>query len=139
MDEVIATFVNLTLHGGLAPNPDKKGGPPTMVDALEFTTTISGSATPTVIFEPLGKNLRIANASVTADLRRRDLHKVTVGLALKEAGQAPLGRVRSALYANTFFGSLLTASGGSTERAAAEAVNQVLTQQALSRTILVNQ
>jgi hypothetical protein len=139
MDEVIATFVNLTLHGGLDADPQKPSGPPTMVDALEFMTAVSGSATPTVVFEPLGKNLRIANASLTADLRRKDLHRVTVGLALEKAVKAQLGDVRGALYANTFFGSLLTASGGSTERAAAEAVNQVLTQQALSRTILINQ
>lgn len=139
MDEVVMTFVNLTLHANLAPNSEAASAPPTMVDSLEFLTTVSGSLNPSVTFAPAGKALRVADASLTAGAVRRDLHKVTVGLALSTAASAQVGGIRDALYANTFFGPLLTATGGPAQRAAANAVNQVLVQQALSRTFVVNQ
>jgi hypothetical protein len=141
MNEVVQTFVNLTLHGGLGPKAGEAAGPPTMVDELGFTTTIFGSATPKVVFSPVGENLSLADVSFNADLKRKDFHKVTVGLALPTAVQAQVGPIRSALYSNTFFGRLLTASGGPTQQAAAEAVNQVLTLRALDsrRTVVISE
>ena len=64
-----------------------------------------------------------------------DDHKVTVGLALGNVGAAQVGPVTSSL-----FGPLLTVSRGASgpEQAAAEAVNQALTQQVFKPTIVVS-
>jgi hypothetical protein len=112
-----------------------------MVDELGFTTTVFGSATPKVVFSPVGNNLALTDVSFNAELKRKDFHKVTVGLALPTAVQAQVGPIRNALFSNTFFGRLLTASGGPTQQAAAEAVNQVLTLRALDsrRTIVISE
>jgi hypothetical protein len=141
MDEMIQTFVNLTLHAGLGPKAGELAGPPTMVDELGFTTTVSGSAAPKVVFSPLGVNLSPADASFFAEAKRKDFHKVTISLALPTAVEAQVGPIRNALYSNTFFGRLLTASGGPTQQAAAQAVNQVLTLRALDsrRTVVITE
>jgi hypothetical protein len=136
MEKVIQDFIRLTLFGRLAGPKDTPGGPagpPTMVDSLEFTTTVSLSATPKVEFTPLGTSLRLSNASLTGRAVRKDVHKVTVGLAVVGAGLRQVGPVRSRLFA-----PLLTASGGAAEQAAAEAVNQVLTLQVFRPTIVVS-
>ena len=50
IEPVIAQFIRLTLFANLAGPEEKPAGPPTMVDQLEFETTISGSVTPSVVF-----------------------------------------------------------------------------------------
>jgi hypothetical protein len=135
MEPVIHEFVRLTIFGNLAGPKDNVKGPPTMVDQLQFETTISGSVTPRVEFAPLGNAFHLASATLTAEVVRRDLHKLTVGLAI-DAGNLP--RV-DAVRSTYFFAPLLTATGGKTEQIAAEAVNQVLTLQLFKRTIVVNQ
>ena len=121
---IIQEFVRLTLFANLTSDEDvlkNPSGPPTIVDALQFHTEISGAGTPKVEFSPVGNAFRVADASLTGSVLRRDLHKVTVGLALDKAGATEVASVRS-----LYFGSLLTASGGRSELAAAAAVSQYL-------------
>ena len=87
-------FINLTLFGNLAGD---KGAPPTLVDALEFETTISGNVSPTIIFSPIGTGLSVTDASVTGSVKRQVLHKITMGLSLAGAGTKLVGPIRSAL------------------------------------------
>jgi len=134
IEGMISDFVNLTLFGNLQGNTPTGEGPPTLVDGLEFITTISGSATPQVTFSPVGMGLSVTDANVTGKLSRKDQHKVTVGLAV-DKGNSPLVEPLRA----TLFGPLLTATGGRTERIAAEAVNQALTSKLFNRTIIVPQ
>jgi hypothetical protein len=145
MERVIQDFIRLTLYGALSGTGHQ--GPPTLVDALDFQTFISGSATPTIEFAPLGEALRVANATLTGTASRRDVHKLTVGLAIASAaigfidparmslfGTGPV--VRSARGAGTtaliasssLFGPQVIASPRTaSEFAAVAAVNQVLT------------
>ena len=133
IEKMVHDFINLTLFANLAGNTADGAGPPTLVDALEFTTSISGSATPKVEFSPVGTGLSVADANLTGKASRVDLHKVTVGLAIDSGSVVQVGPLRSTLFA-----SLLTASGGRTEQIAAEAVNQVLTSKLFTRTIIVS-
>jgi hypothetical protein len=132
IENMVHDFINMTLFANLGGNTPDGKGPPTLVDALEFTTAISGSATPQVTFSPLGTGLSVADANVTGKLSRTDLHKVTVGLAIDSGSVAQVGPLRS-----TLFTPLLTASGGRAEQKAAEAVNQALTSKLFTRTIIV--
>lgn len=130
MDRVVHDFINLTLFGHLSGSGNK--GPPTLVDALTFTTTVTASATPKVVFSPVGNTLSVLDASLSGTVTRQDVHKVTVGLAIPEASVSQLGPLQTSL-----FHPLLTASGGRSEQAAAEAVNQVLTLQIFQPNIVV--
>jgi hypothetical protein len=127
----IQEFMRLALFTELA--NEKAGAPPTMVDTLEFTTTFSGSAVPKVVFMPVGRS-HLASASLTAAVTRKDVHTLTMGLSVIDA--PPAGRTTRS---SAMFGRLLTSQGGGTKQAAAEAVDQELTRQALSKTVVVRQ
>ncbi len=143
VDDMVHAFVYLSLTGNLAGESETPGvipkGPPTLVDALEFTTTISGSADPKVDFAPIRRTLSVSHADLNVAASRTDKHQVIVGLALAAAAQAQL----AAPAQTSFVGRLLTASGNPAEgvaatpaeRAAATAVDQFLTQQLFSPTI----
>ena len=81
MEPVIQEFVRLTIFGNLAGPKETPDGPPTMVDQLEFETTISGSVSPQVVFSPPGC-IQLIDAGLVAGATRRDFHKLTVGLAV---------------------------------------------------------
>jgi|SoiMethySBSTD1v2_1073268.scaffolds.fasta_scaffold261076_3 hypothetical protein len=132
IENMVHDFINMTLFANLRGNTSSGEGPPTLVDALEFTTSISGSATPKITFAPLGTGLSVTDASVTGRLSRVDLHKVTIGLAIDKGSVPQVASLRA-----TLFTPLLTASGGRAEQKAAEAVNQVLTSKLFTRTIVV--
>lgn len=129
MEPMIREFIELTLFTNLSGAPK---GPPTLVDALEFETTLDATANPKIVFTPTATALNVLDASLTSKLGRKDLHKVTVGLAVAEAVAGSVAPVRDAVV-----GALLTASGGPTEKAAATAVNQVLTSQLFSRITVI--
>ena len=133
IEKVIQDFIRLTLFGSLGGPPGKEAGPPTMVDTLEFITTFSLTATPKAVFTPIGNALQVLDASLIASVTRKDVHKVTVGLAIAGAVVSEVGPLRS-----TLFGPLLTASGGRSEQAAAAAVNQALTLQIFQPTVVVS-
>ncbi len=132
IEKMVQDFINLTLFANLGGNSGDGAGPPTLVDALEFSTTITGTATPKIAFSPVGAGLSVVDANLTGTLSRIDLHKVTVGLAI-DKGSVP----EVAAFRSTLFTPLLTASGGRAEQKAAEAVNQVLTSKLFTRTIIV--
>jgi hypothetical protein len=143
VEDLVQAFVYLSLFGNLASEEVTPGivtkGPPTLVDALLFTTMISGEVNPQVTFAPIGRTLSVTQASLDLTSSRTDKHQVVIGLALQSAVKAQLGPVRAGLQGQLVapFGRLLTASGNPAEQAAATAVNQFLTQKLFSPTINV--
>jgi hypothetical protein len=129
IEPFIKEFVRLSLFTNLG---SQDGGPPTMVDTLAFTTTVSGSAVPMVTFSPVGTSLNVADASLTADVIRKDVHTLIMGLSVVSGIPSP-----SPARTKVLVGNLLTASGGGTRQSAANAVDQELTKQALSKTIVI--
>ncbi|RDJ27406.1 hypothetical protein DWF00_10630 [Bosea caraganae] len=120
IDKVLRDFVNLTLFANLAPRDSAKqpDGPPTYVVALDFETSISGSATPKVEFSPVRS---VSDASLAANVSRKDTHKLTLGFAIAKGSLARVTPLRSAF----FIGPLLTASATTrSEAAAVDAVSQ---------------
>jgi hypothetical protein len=137
---MIQDFIVLTLFGALGGQagdnqaaPPK--GPPTLVDQLEFTTTISGTVDPTITFTPVGTALQVMDASLSANVEREDQHKVTVGLAIGGSGANLVGSVRNSLFALPLVNTHPTASSG--EQNAAAAVNQFLTLKLFQPTVVV--
>lgn len=134
VEEMVQTFVYLSLFGNLGGKEDNPKGPPTLVDALNFETTISGSASPKVTFTPIGRGFSVSDFSLNATASRKDAHSVVVGLALDEADVGRAGEVKDRLV-----GSLLTASADNrAERVAATAVDQFLAQNLFRPTIVVD-
>lgn len=86
VDRTVKDFSRLLLFGGLAGKEGKAGAAPTMTDDLIFTTAVSLSATPKVVFAPVGTALRVADASLDLSVGRTDKHQVTIGLAVDVAG-----------------------------------------------------
>jgi hypothetical protein len=129
----VREFVRVALFTNLKEDKDYNGAP-TMVDTLLFNTFVSGSASPRVVFSPVGRAFQLADASFTAAASRRDLHTLTMGLSVLDPTPGP-----AVSGGRRLFGRLLTSRGGGTRQTAAEAVDQELTRQALSRTIVVRQ
>lgn len=151
VDKTVRTFIELTVFGGLGGPAAAQGkGPPTMVDKLTFTTTINLSATPKVEFTPVNDRFQLLNANLKASADRADRHEVAIGLAIAGIGideVVPIRRfgfspsrgigaatavappdVRQARR-GLYQGVTLTAGGTSSERLAAEAVDQVRSRQ----------
>ncbi|NJO22432.1 MAG: hypothetical protein HC868_05165 [Sphingomonadales bacterium] len=74
--KVMKTFIALSEQGG---------GKESFVDALSFTTTISGSITPTVKLNPVSSSFRLISATGNLSADRTDLHKVKISLAFPVA------------------------------------------------------
>jgi hypothetical protein len=51
-----------------------------LTDTLEFTTTISGGATPSVTLDPIPNRLRLASATASVSAKREDVHKVSISI-----------------------------------------------------------
>lgn len=111
-------------------------GPPTLVDQLAFTTEISGTVTPAITFTPVGTVLQVADASLSALADRKDVHKVTVGLAIAGPGVNLIEPLRSSMFALPLVTTHPTASSG--EQNAAAAVNQFLTLKLFQPTVVVS-
>jgi hypothetical protein len=89
VDEMVVTFIELTLFDALspkqdvtAPKPAGAAAPIAMVDTLNFTTTVNAGLTSKVMFNPIGKNLQIMDAMLPLSAMRVDRHQVIIGLAL---------------------------------------------------------
>ena len=133
--EMIEAFVALTLFGNLGGPQDAPKGPPTLVDALDFQTTLSGSVSPKIEFKPGGDALRLTDAALSASAQRSDDHQVVIGLAIDETAVGQVGKAREVLV-----GRLLTArTDNAAEREAANAVDQYLAQTVFSPVIVINQ
>jgi hypothetical protein len=145
IDRMIGDFVDLTLFEGLAgpptsstnPTTANPKGPPTMVDQLQFTTTVSLGATPKVTFAPIKTFM---DASLMLKTSRQDTHTVTIGLAIVDKNSLnQIANFRAGIFAPGPFGPLLTARPvNDAELSAVLAVNQVLTQQIFKPVINVN-
>lgn len=161
MDLVIHDFIVLTLFGHLSADASKDvtsvpKGPPTIVEQLQFTTTVGGSATPTVTFAPVGPGTVVSAASLGLTASRTDTHKLTVGLYLAQPGvtvitealpsilggtflsPAPPAEPPTATQPETTFRTLITSRGGPAEQGAAKAVEQFLTQRIFQPTFVVS-
>lgn len=139
IDRVVHDFLLLTLFGNLGGKLKDKdvtsvSGPPTMVDQLQFTTTIGGAATPKIVFTPVGRAFQVSDASFPISASRKDVHQLTVGLYLDKTGAKEIGGARTAI-----FHGLITASGGRPEQGAAKAVEQFLAQKIFRPTIVLGQ
>jgi hypothetical protein len=144
IDRMIGDFVNLTLFGGLAgppasaanPTTASSKGPPTMVDQLVFTTSVSLSATPKVTFAPVKTFM---DASLGLKFARQDIHTLTIGLAIVDKNSlSQVASFRAGVFAPGPLGPLLSARpANDAELMAVLAVNQVLTQQVFKPTITV--
>jgi hypothetical protein len=94
--KTVSTFFQMAFFDGLAPKPGATGpaaSTPAMADKLTFTTVIDISATPKVVFAPVGANFQVADATGTGLLRRRDQHQVIVAVAVD-----PLDSVRGFVF-----------------------------------------
>jgi hypothetical protein len=129
----IRDFINMTIFENLGGPQDKRSGPPTLVDALEFTTVISGSISPKIEFTQVRSGLNVADASLTGEATRTDLHKITMGLSIAATGQPVLAQVRTYPFLPLVSARPTTA----TEASAAEAVNQALALKLFRPTIVV--
>jgi hypothetical protein len=141
---VIHDFINLTLFENLSGD---KGAPPTMTDDLTFTTTVSASVNPVVTFTPLGAAFQISDASLSAAVKRSDVHEVTVGIAIDKTGVPNLAPLRSYLFSSRrdasglgpsgsaaisgrlFIGNRVIGGGSTAEQLAVIAIDQVKSQQ----------
>jgi hypothetical protein len=110
----VYTFFQLSIFENLAAakaNPGA-GGAPTMADALTFTTQFDLTATPKVVFAPAkaGGN-QIADASLTPSVTRKDIHAVTVGLALEPSGVVAVTSLRGYVFSGAGLGGTRVAVG----------------------------
>jgi hypothetical protein len=129
----IMDFVNMTIFDKLGGPKDKPEGPPTLVDALEFQTIISGSLTPKIEFTQTRSSLHVTDATLSGEATRTDLHKITMGLAITKSGEPALAQVRSFPFLPLLSARPTTAA----EARAAEAVNQALALKLFRPTIVV--
>jgi hypothetical protein len=135
---LLAFFGNLTGDGSKDFISLSASAPPTMVDQLEFQTTVGGSATPKVVFAPIGPAFQVSDATLGVSAMRRDTHRLTMGLYLDQGGAKEVRNVRTALF-DGFSGNLITATGGRAELGAARAVEQFLQQKIFKPTIVIQQ
>jgi hypothetical protein len=86
VDRTVKDFARLLLFENLGGKDGAAGAAPTMTDDLIFTTAVTLSATPKVVFAPVGTLLRVADASLDLSVGRSDKHQVTIGLAVDVGG-----------------------------------------------------
>jgi hypothetical protein len=144
MKRVIQDFLRLALFTELGaraadPTAAKAGTAPTMVEALDFTTTLGAEATPKLTF---GAGA-ISDASLDMKASRSDDHKVTIGLALNPKGNTEISGIRSGIFNGRLAPTLITASvpagkGQASQNLAVQAVDQFLTQKLFQPTIVIN-
>lgn len=111
--EMINTFINLSLFGGL--DGEKGKGPPTMADTLKFTTHMSLTVNPSITITPgTIQPLKVHSGLLGVANSRTDEHTVIVGLALDSGEDIP----------EFLHGVFVTASGTRSEVLAGAAVEQ---------------
>jgi hypothetical protein len=143
IDEMITTFVELAVTGeAVAPQDLGKDppnlsapGPPTMVDSIIFTTTISAGLTPKISLSPVGTATQLMDASLAGSVMRVDTHQVIVGLALGPPLAGPPASINPKTTA--LFISTSAKDTGTGEAAAAQAIAQQILRSRVSREIIV--
>lgn len=140
VDKTIRSFIELTLFGNLGGDPDNTPGikgPPTLTDTLTFTTTLTASVNPKIVFTPLTNIFQPVDASLTAAVGRTDVHQVAIGLAIADTASVEALRTylfsdgraiarRGARIANNLVvGSRVIGGGTPSELLAVIAIDQV--------------
>jgi len=100
VDKLVKSFIELTLFANLAGKGPSGAGLPTMADELTFTTSVNASATPKVVFTPVGQAFQLSDASLTGVVKRGDVHQVTMALAIATGDQLNLDPLRSFLFSS---------------------------------------
>lgn len=132
---LLALFANLSAESKDSKTVTNISGPPTMVEQLQFITTIGGTATPKITFAQIGPALQVSDASIGVTMSRKDTHQLTVGLYLDTTAAKQIAGIRAGLFRGTF----ITASGGAAEQGAAKAVEQFLALKIFKPMIVVGQ
>ena len=153
--EMIETFVALAVHTDLQTEQEQSiisgntletstNGPPTMVDTISFTTTLTAGVTPTLTLTPVGAGVQLSGASLGVSLQRADVHQVIVGLALPTPIVAPSHsgdgslRAMQALPNQPRLALLISgAPHSSAEQAALDAVNNQIVRFQVPRPLIV--
>jgi len=96
----VYTFFQLSIFDNLAADKAKPGvgGTPALADLLTFTTMVDVTATPKVVFAPVSKSFHVTDASLSGMASRKDIHQLTLGLALDSKGTAPLTALRGYVF-----------------------------------------
>jgi hypothetical protein len=138
--EMIKTFIAMAMHTNLEAGEGQStgpNGPPTMVDTISFTTTLTAGITPTLALTPVGSGAQLTGASLGVNLTRADIHQVIVGLALPSQ-IAKGGPPAHAFLAGPRVGMLVSGTPRTTgEAAALEAVNNQIIRYQLPRPLIV--
>ena len=100
MYNTVYTFFTMSIFDNLATREAPAGvaGAPTMAEELTFTTQFDLQAMPKVTFAQIGNGFQAVDASVTGYLARKDVHKVTVGLALEPTGPVALAGLQGFVF-----------------------------------------
>jgi hypothetical protein len=100
MYNTVYTFFTMSIFDGLAAKGATAGaeGAPSMAEDLTFTTQFDLMATPKVTFAQIKNGFQVADASLTANFIRKDMHRVTVGLALEPKGPVALAGLRGFVF-----------------------------------------
>lgn len=156
IDEMIKTFVALAAHAelGVEQGPNvaqgnkldtSTNGPPTMVDTISFTTTLTAGVTPTLALTPVGTGTQLTGAALGIGFTRMDVHQVIVGLALpapiiRSGGQAQHSLRTMQVFAAQPRPALLISAAAprsSAEQAALEAVNNQIIRFQIPKPLIV--
>lgn len=134
IESMMQGFVYLSLLGNLDSEKGNSGHAPTIAETLNFQTVISGKLAPKITFSPIPNDaFRLAEASVTAEAIRTDLHSVVIGLSLPEAGNADFRKLRG-----EYNGDFVSASGSPTELNAARAAEQSIARKVFQPIVQIN-
>jgi hypothetical protein len=100
MYNTVYTFFTMSIFDNLAGKDASAGvkGAPSMAEDLTFTTQFDLQAMPKVTFAQIGNGFQAADASVTGFFARRDVHRVTVGLALEPSGQVAVAGLQGFVF-----------------------------------------
>ncbi|MER9764276.1 hypothetical protein [Mesorhizobium sp. M0138] len=134
VEGMLHNFVYLSLLGNLAAKKDATGSAPTITETLNFETTISGTASPKVVFNPLPeRSFRLAEAALVAETKRIDTHKVIIGLSIPESANSDFRDARG-----QYEGQFLSATGDPTSLNAARAVDRSIARKAFQTVVQIN-
>jgi len=110
MFDTVHTFLELSVFENLAPEQALKAGvegaasgSPAMVEDLTFTTLVDFMPNPKLTFVPLKRGLEVTDTALKANLLRRDMHQITVGLALEPHGKVALDTLRGFVFPGPAF------------------------------------
>jgi len=100
MYNTVYTFFTMSIFDNLAAKGAAAGAEsaPSMAEDLTFTTQFDLLATPRVTFVQVKNVFQVTDASLTGSLVRRDVHRVTVGLALEPKGPVALAGLRGFVF-----------------------------------------